>query len=87
MTKPEDQVAKDKEAVAKMIGAKEAMSSAINRIKTLEEALVYARENCRRISKCFSEDVYLRVYERGDYKPIKLIDQFKDIDAKICGVI
>lgn len=87
MTKPEDQIAKDKEAVAKMIGAKDAMQASINRIKLLEETLTSVRESCKRINLGFNDKIYLETYTGGGWKPVKINDLLKEVDVKISGVI
>lgn len=82
-----DQATKDKEAVAKMIGARDAMTLAIDRIRILENKMKEVRTECDRINKGFSGSVYLEVYRDSKYTSIKINDLFKNIDNIITSVI
>lgn len=88
-TKSDDQIAKDKEAIAKMVGAKSAMEAAIRRIETLENCIKSVREQVDVIGKAFNEDVHLNVYSYShrDYKVIKVKDLFAGIDNTIKAVL
>lgn len=54
----EERIAKDKEAVARMIGAKSAMEAAQRRIETLEKALTTACQNGDSLLDYISDSVY-----------------------------
>jgi hypothetical protein len=88
-TKSEDQIAKDKEAIAKMVGAKSAMEAAIRRIETLENCIKSVREQVDVIGKAFGESVHLNVYSYShrDYRVIKARDLFGGIDNTIKAVL
>lgn len=77
------QIEKDKEAVAKMIGAKSAMEAAIRRIETLELALKTTADKVDSIRKAYSEDTYINVYvtKESGFRPVKVRDIFTEIDA------
>jgi hypothetical protein len=79
-TKSEEQVAKDKEAVARMIGAKSAMEAAQRRIELLEGALRQAKVNLEAISKPFGPEVFINVWSMQDnaQKRIQLADLAHD---------
>lgn len=85
LNKSEDQIAKDKEAVARMAGAKSAMESALRRIETLEKCLRDVREQSAVLGKAFGETIHLNVYSysRGDYRVTKARDLFDGIDNTI----
>lgn len=63
ITKTEAQIAKDKEAVKAVTGAKAAMEAALNRIDALERALRSVRAQSERVGKAFGPDVFLNVYQ------------------------
>ena len=88
ITKTEAQIAKDKEAVKAMTGAKAAMEAALNRIDTLERALKSVRAQSERVGKAFGKDVFLNVYQLGgDYKPERASNLFEKIDETIKAVL
>lgn len=88
ITKTEAQIAKDKEAVKAMTGAKAAMEAALSRIRTLEEALKSVRWQSERLGKAFGKDMFLNVYQaNGDYKPERANDLFLKIDETIKKVL
>lgn len=88
-TKSEEQIAKDKEAIARMVGAKSAMESAIRRIDVLEQCIKSVREQVGVIGKSYSENVHLNVYSVSarDYRVIKAKDLFAAIDNTIKAVL
>lgn len=87
--KSDDQIAKDKEAIAKMVGAKTAMEAAIRRVETLEKCLASVREQSSVLGKAFGESVHLNVYSYShrDYRVTKARDLFDAIDNTIKAVI
>lgn len=58
MEKSEEQIAKDKEAVARMIGAKSAMEAAQRRIELLEGKLRQAAELGIKVAGFLGDNVY-----------------------------
>lgn len=88
ITKTEAQIAKDKEAVKAMTGAKAAMEASLRRINTLEEALKSVRWQSERLGKAFGENVFLNVYQTGgDIKPERASSLFEKIDETIKKVL
>lgn len=88
ITKTEAQIAKDKEAVKAMTGAKAAMEASLRRINTLEEALKSVRWQSERLGKAFGESVFLNVYQPGgDIKPERASILFEKIDDTIKKVL
>lgn len=88
LTKSEAQIAKEKEAVKAMTGAKAAMEASINRIETLERTLKSVRSQSDRLGKAFGKDVFLNVYQvGGDYKPERASTLFEKIDDTIKAVL
>ncbi|MBD7992873.1 hypothetical protein H9643_19025 [Ochrobactrum sp. Sa2BUA5] len=88
ITKTEAQIAKDKEAVKAMTGAKAAMEASLRRIEILEMALKSVRAQVENVGKAFGPDVFLNVYRAGDgYSPRKASDLFAKIDADIRNVL
>jgi len=88
ITKADAQIAKDKEAVKAMTGAKAAMEASLRRINTLEEALKSVRWQSERLGKAFGKDMFLNVYQaNGDYKPERANDLFLKIDDTIKKVL
>lgn len=68
MTKTEDQIAKDKDAVQKMIGAKTAMEAALRRIQSLESALRTAKVRIEEIQRAQGDSLAIAVYRDGSQK-------------------
>lgn len=87
MEKSEEQIAKDKEAVARMIGAKSAMEAAQRRIEALESALKNVRFRCEYVSKAFGDAAHFKVYHDNDYRVRSAKDIFDDIDRVIKAVL
>lgn len=89
LEKSEEQIARDKEAIAKMVGAKSAMEAAIRRIEVLEECLKSVRRQSEVIGKAFNETVHLNVYSHNhrEYRVIKVSDLFAMIDNTIKAVL
>ncbi len=89
LEKSEEQIARDKEAIAKMVGAKSAMESAIRRIEVLEDCLRSVRQQSAVIGKAFNETVHLNVYNSNlrDYRVTKASDLFANIDNTIKAVL
>lgn len=85
--KSEEQIAKDKEAVARMIGAKAAMEAAQRRIETLEGALKSVRQRCDCVSKAFGEAAHFNVYHQTNWQVRSAKDIFRDIDNVIKAVL
>lgn len=87
ITKDQDQIAKDKEAVAKMIGAKDAMAAAIRRVSDLESTLGAVRSELQRIDKEVSGALYVRSFVQNEWKVIPLKEVFERVDATIRKVL
>ncbi len=86
--KSESQIAKDKEAVKAMTGAKAAMEATLSRIDTLERALKSVRAQAEMLSKTFGKDVFLNVYQTGgNYAPERASTLFEKIDNTIKAVL
>ena len=68
MTKTEEQIAKDKDAVQKMVGAKGAMEAALRRIETLESALRAAKVRIEESSRAHGDKLAFSVYRDGGWK-------------------
>lgn len=63
--KTEEEIAKEKEAVQKMIGAKSAMETAINRIARLERELLIACQTMEEVAKATGDNLMYRTYQHG----------------------
>lgn len=63
--KTEEEIAKEKEAIHKMIGAKSAMETAINRIARLERELLFACETMEEVAKATGDYLMYRTYRHG----------------------
>lgn len=87
MEKSEEQIAKDKEAVARMIGAKSAMEAAQRRIETLESTLRNVRSRCDCVAKAFGDAAHFNVYHDRDWRVRSAKDIFGDIDRVIKAVL
>lgn len=85
--KSEEQIAKDKEAVARMIGAKTAMEAAQRRIELLENRLRTVQSECQTVSRAFGESAYFKVYHQTDWKVRSAKEIFNDIDNLIKAVL
>lgn len=60
-----DKVAKEKEALAKVVGAKDAMSSLIDRTKTLENTLGTTLKSIQTLISRVDCGLYVQVYRSG----------------------
>ncbi len=87
ITKSEEQIAKDKEAVQRMIGAKSAMEAAQRRIETLESTLKAVRSRCDCVSKAFGDAAHFNVYHQSGWQVRSAKDIFRDIDNAIKAVL
>lgn len=86
--KSEEQIAKDKEAVKAMTGAKAAMEASLRRISALEGALKSVQHQSETLSKAFGKEVFLNVWQRGgDYKPELVSTLFEKINNTIKDVL
>ena len=87
--KSDDQIAKDKEAVKAMTGAKQAMEAALRRIELLEGALSSIRTRSDEMSKAFGGDIYVNFYDRvsGNMKPTRSKELFGAINETINKVL
>jgi len=81
------EIAKDKEAVARMSGAKSAMEGALARVKTLESAFRFIDAVNLETSKAFGPKMYIKVYRDAAWKTLPLSDQFDAIAKKIASVL
>lgn len=81
--KSAEQIAKDKEAVRAMVGAKDNMVSALNRIQVLERALADVQRKCARVATAFGENAHFNVWHDGAYAVRSAKTIFDDIDAAI----
>lgn len=85
--KSEEQIAKDKEAVARMIGAKTAMEAAQRRIELLESRLRSVQAECQVVARAFGDSAYFKVYHQTDWKVRNSKEIFNDIDNLIKAVL
>lgn len=88
--KTEEQIAKDKEAVKAMTGAKNAMEAALRRIHALETTLKSVQEQVKHIGGAVAHDnLYLRVWSDShrDYATLKSKDVFLGFDNTIKAVL
>jgi hypothetical protein len=63
MTKSDNQIQNDKAAVAKMVGARSAMSSAINRIELLEASLKRELDEIASLQRSIGTDILVMSYD------------------------
>lgn len=61
-TKTEDEIAREKEAVQKMVGAKSAMEAAISRIDRLQKAISKAEIILADLQKHIGDGIYVKTY-------------------------
>jgi hypothetical protein len=87
--KSEEQIAKDKEAVKAMTGAKAAMEASLRRISQLEAALENVRRDARTAGEAYGGNVHLRVYNyrSNQYEVIEAKEHFARIDNTIKAVL
>ena len=69
MTKTEDQVEKDKEAVTKMIGTKSAMEAVLRHVDNLEDTIKKMRSAHNDCMKAVGDGVIVRAYRNTDGTP------------------
>ena len=85
--KTDDQIAKDKEAVAKMIGAKSAMESAQRRIELLESCLRQCDEDMARLQRAIGDNLYAPERQQdGTIKATPIFTQFQIARGRIAKV-
>lgn len=63
--KTDEEIAKEKEAIQKMIGAKSAMETAINRIARLERELLFVCETMEEAARATGDNFLYRTYRHG----------------------
>lgn len=80
-TKDEERAAKEKDAVASMRLAQSNMSSALNRIKRLEQAVERGANAIRGLKKYAPE----RAYQYNSTKPVA--DEFDDAEKELRDVL
>lgn len=85
--KTEEQIAKDKEAVARMAGAKASMEAALRRIQSLETSLKTVQEECRAVGKAFGDNAHFKVWHNNGYVVRSALDIFNDINNRINAVL
>ncbi|PRD42080.1 hypothetical protein C5748_18160 [Phyllobacterium phragmitis] len=85
--KSEEQIAKDKEAVKAMIGAKSAMEAAQRRIELLESRLKSVRSDCEYVARALGEGAHFRIYHANDWRVRSVKEIFNDIDNTIKAVL
>lgn len=88
IAKTEEQIAKDKEAVKAMTGAKSAMEAALRRIDLLEMTLKSVIRQSDVLSEAFGEKVQLDIWHQGgEFKPVKVSKLFEKIRNDIKAVL
>lgn len=89
ITKHDEQIAKDKEAVKAMTGAKAAMEASLRRIAVLEQVISSVRRECESAAKTYGDSVHIRVYsyKTNQYEVIKASEFFDRIDSAIKAVL
>ena len=85
--KTEEQIAKDKEAVARMTGAKSAMEASLRRIELLEARLRRVKVQCAEVSKSFGDYAHFKVWKNGDHVVRSAKEIFTEIDQSINEVL
>lgn len=77
-TKTEDEIAREKEAVQKMVGAKSAMEAALSRIERLQQALKQIDTVLTDAQRHVGDGVYVKTHYHGGSageQTVKLKDQ------------
>ena len=82
-TKTEEQIAKDKDAVQKMVGAKSAMEAAIRRIQVLESALRLAKKRIEESGCAHGDKLAFGVYRDGGWKYQNAAEHTRNAIAEI----
>ena len=70
MTKSDNQIQNDKAAVAKMVGARSAMSSAINRIELLEASLKRELDEIASLQRYIGKDILVMSHDSSAGKSV-----------------
>lgn len=90
-SKTEDDVAREKDAVQKMIGAKGAMEAALKRIERLEGALRHADQIASDMRAKFGDGLYIKTYYHGESgggeKVVSLKSQVEYLRSMIAKVL
>lgn len=85
--KSEEQIDREKAAVASLKGAKSNMAAALERIETLESALRNVRSRCECVGKAFGDTAHFNVYHQTNWQVRSAKDIFGDIDRVIKAVL
>lgn len=85
--KNDERIAKDKEAVAKMAGAKDAMAAALRRIETLEMALKAAQRQFADLASGIGDGLYIQIIENSSWKAVPLKGELVKWSAAITKVL
>lgn len=81
--KSAEQIAKDKEAVRAMQGAKDNMVAALNRIAALERTLIAVQSQCGYVAKSFGDGAHFNVWHNNTYAVRSAKAIFDDINNTI----
>lgn len=87
--KTEDEIAREKEAVQKMVGAKSAMEAALSRIERLQKAMSNIDTILTDAQRSVGDGVYVKTYHHGGSSgeaTVKLKDQIGYARRIIQGV-
>jgi hypothetical protein len=84
--KTDDQITKDKEAVARMVGAKSAMEAAQRRIEALEACLRQCESDLAKWQKDFGDKIAASEYVDGAHKFTPVFTQFQNARNRIAKV-
>lgn len=85
--KNDERIAKDKEAVAKMAGAKDAMAAALRRIETLEMALKAAQRQFTDLAGGIGDGLHIQIVENSSWKAAPLKGELVKWSAAITKVL
>lgn len=91
-TKTEDEIAREKEAVQKMVGAKSAMEAALSRLDRLQKAMANIDAILADAQRHVGDGVYVKTYHHGlagtpGETTVKLKDQIGYARRLIQGVV
>ena len=90
--KTEAEIEKEKDAVARMVGAKSAMQLMIDRHTTLVSALEFVNTLIEDMAKSVGEDLYIRTFHHGERNKdgaqcVQVKAQLKRITDRVNSVV
>lgn len=89
LEKSEEKIARDKEALKALVGAKANMEAALRRNELLERTLIVVRRELKIAAETYGDHIHLKVYNSrsSTWEVVKASEFFARIDDAIKAVL